>query len=168
MWNPKEIEVERINEFNESANDLNIKKIILSIAESIGNGKNLKAEPIDSNIIDKYIAYCDELSPNRYLNIGININERKANIKQACEKRITEKRYIFTDILYFEFLPLEDLQILIRDLETNDNIKEEISLNKYNLEYKNLYYNDTANKGLLIKTNDNSADILNIDKRKVK
>lgn len=81
MSNPKEIEVERINEFNESANDLNIKKIILSIAESIRNGKNLKVETTDSNIIGKYIAYCGELSPNRYLNIEINVNERRANIK---------------------------------------------------------------------------------------
>ena len=68
----------------------------------------------------------------------------------------------------FEYLSWEDLEILIKDLETNDNTKEEVYINEYNLEGKILYYNDTGKEGLLIKTSDNNVDILNINSRTVK
>ena len=53
--------------FNRLANNLNIelikgsKKTILSIAEYVRNGKNLKIKPNDSNLKDKCIADSNEL-----------------------------------------------------------------------------------------------------------
>ena len=39
----------------------NLKKTILSIAEYINNGENLKIKPIDSNLKDKCRTYCHDL-----------------------------------------------------------------------------------------------------------
>ena len=54
-------------EFNKLANDLIIKliigykKLILSIANAISNEKNLRIEPIDSSLKEKFIVYFVEL-----------------------------------------------------------------------------------------------------------
>ena len=71
--------------FNKWSNDLNIELIeetngtISYTKDYINNGENLKIKPIDSNLKNKYIAYCLELlfgilSFSRYVNIeAINI-----------------------------------------------------------------------------------------------
>ena len=105
-------------EFNKLANDLIIKLIIgykkpiLSIANAISNEKNLRIEPIDSSLKEKFIVYFVELhfgilSLWCYLNIEImniisfdteiNINKRIINITR-------ELSTVPKDILLTHFL----------------------------------------------------------------
>ena len=75
------------------------KKPILNTVESINNGKNLKIEPIDSNVRSKCMVYCDELlfgalSPCRYLNTE-TMNILSSDTEININERIVNKRIIY-------------------------------------------------------------------------
>ena len=86
-------------EFNELAKYLNMKSIkkskktILSIAEYIKNGKNLRIEPIDSSLKAKCIVYCLEL-PFGIISLSSYVNIETMNIISS-DTNITKNYLLF-------------------------------------------------------------------------
>ena len=81
-----------MKELHELAIDSNIdlkiesKKTIVSIAEYISHGKNLKIKPTDSSLKDKCVAYCPEL-PFEIISLCSYLNIKTMNIISSDTKK---------------------------------------------------------------------------------